>query len=164
MKKILTLLSFVFCLLNAKAQQRVKTINDLKYYIGYSNSEIQDIAKKKGYVGYFKDDDEKNGPFTHKLFMGEEYDLEIICDSEKVIGAAGEDFTANDYANILSNLKNNGYTKTIDEKMIVNAGFDRADLWVSSDGKWKVRIDYSVNAKEAPHKVTLTNGLKYGFE
>ncbi|HUC80690.1 MAG TPA: hypothetical protein VMR70_07215 [Flavisolibacter sp.] len=161
-----TLTAFCLSILFAtivQAQERVKTIDDLKYYIGYSASEIVNVAKKKGYVAYSPEDDEKKGSFVYKLFMGEAYDIEIITNGGKVIGATGEDFTREDYVKILAYLKNNNYKKTVSEEQ-PRAGGERVDIWVSSDGKWKVRVDYIITSKDEPTSITLSTGLKYGFE
>jgi hypothetical protein len=88
------------------------------------------------------------------------HDIYLICDDEKVVGVAFEDFTKGDYAKILSYLKSNEYKKTVDSK----GGLERVDLWVSRDEKWSVKVVYGIYSKESPSEITITTGIKWGFE
>ncbi|MDB5207094.1 MAG: hypothetical protein JWR72_2169 [Flavisolibacter sp.] len=160
MKKTILFCSLLLTALIVHAQEVPKTLDDLKPFIGLDCSKLEKLMKKKGYIYEGKEEDDISGPYTWKSYTSEESDVIPICDNEKVVGVCYEDFTASDYAKILSYLKSNEYKKTVDSK----GGLERVDLWVSRDDKWSVKVVYGVYSKEKPNNVTITTGIKWGFE
>jgi hypothetical protein len=165
MKKTMLLCSLLLLAFFVRAQKLPKTLDDLKPFIGFDCSKLEKLMKKKGYLYQGKDNDDKKGSYTWKMYNADTdgddwHDIYLICDDEKVVGVAFEDFTKGDYAKILSYLKSNEYKKTVDSK----GGLERVDLWVSRDEKWSVKVVYGIYSKESPSEITITTGIKWGFE
>ena len=165
MKKIILLCSLLLIAFLADAQKIPKTLDDLRPFVGLECSNLEKLMKKKNYIYQGKDNDDKKGTFTWKMYdAGTDdenwHDIYLICDDKKVVGVAFEDFTEADYSKILSYLKSNEYKKTVDNK----GGLERVDLWVSRDEKWSVKVVYGVYSKEKPTEITIATGIKWGFE
>ena len=159
------LCSLLFIVVFAGAQKLPKTLDDLKPFIGLDCAKLEKLMKKKNYVYQGKDNDDKKGSFTWKMYDADTddenwHDIYLICDDLKVVGVAFEDFTEGDYSKILSSLKANEYKKTVDGK----GGLERVDLWVSRDEKWSVKVVYGVYNKAKPNEITIATGIKWGFE
>lgn len=159
MKKSMLLFSFFFVNAIVFAQNSPKTLDDLKAFIGIDCATLEKQMKQKNYVYMGKDNDEKKGPFTWKMFDADTdddnyHDIYPICNSERVVGVSFEMFTEDDYSKILDYMRANGYKKTVSRKMVVNVGSERVDLWVSADKKWQVKVDYDL--KVVSDAITLT--------
>jgi hypothetical protein len=171
MRKTILLCSLLFIAVLADAQKLPKTLDDLRPFIGLDCSRLEKLMKKKNYVYQGADNDDKKGPFTWKMYDADRdddnwHDIYLICNDEKVLGVAFEDFTEADYSKILDDLKANGYKKTVNQKMIVRAGLERVDLWVSGDKKWQVKIDYKLMMnKQSLQEITLsTNEIGWNLD
>jgi hypothetical protein len=165
MKKTILLCCLLFIVVFADAQKLPKTLDDLKSFIGLESSKLEKLMKKKNYIYMGKDNDLERGPFTEKMYDAARdddnwHDIYLTCDDEKVVAVTFDDFTEADYSKILSYLKSNEYKKTVDSK----GGLERVDLWMSRDEKWSVKIEYSVYSKEKPSGITISTGIKWGFE
>ena len=169
MKKLITICLFITATVNIIAQDRPMSIEDLKGFVGYNKIGIEKKMIKMGFPHYNANEDEKKGPFIYKYFDSEEWgEMKLIINENTVIGAGYDDFSPSEYSNILEYFKIFDWIKTVDEKMIVNVGLERIDLWVSEDKKWKVKVDYQVGfagMKNTITDITLSsNELRYGFE
>lgn len=162
---------------NGFSQKAPKTLADLSQFIGLDCSRVKSQMDKKGY-SYDADYDESEAGFTWKSFDSKSFEykkpgyheITLICDDddEKVIGVEYEFFTETDYANIVTKLRSDGFKKTISGKRTVNIGLEKADLWVSPNKKFQVRIDYSGFIGEEPKKadkVTIsTDVINWGLD
>lgn len=169
MKKILTFCFISIVYFSVNAQQRPMIIENLKAFIGLNSNEIGTKMKKYGFPRYEPNYDETNGPFVFKSYFGNEEfgEMILIFLDDKVVGASYP-FTLSDHSHFLRSFEVFDWEKTVDEKMIVNVGLERVDLWISDDKKWKVKIDYLKgfsSLKDEITNVTLTtNVVEYAFE
>ena len=76
-----------------------------------------------------------------------------------MVGAKASTFTKEDYVQILSYLKKNGFKKTVNAKgnNILN------DLWENESENLDVRVEYfSINVA-SPRSITVASGMGWSF-
>lgn len=149
--------------------QKISSLKDLQAFVGKKSSGMNKIAKE---YGFRKTDDDlrEEGyliwhPFSKTVNAdGDEIYIELAVDNDEkmIVAITIEDFDENTYPALLNELKAAGYKKKEDSKMLVNVGAERADLWISKDGQWRVLVEYNaLFGKEKPNSITYSYKFEY---
>lgn len=151
MRKTLFFILFLLFSINSNSQDKPITVPKLKEFIGFSQSKVESLLKKKNYFLDEKYVDDSG--YNHEFYNDEDYNNEIdIFFVDNITSGAGiETLSIKEYEDIIAWLKlNKFYLKTKG-----NIGTERQDLWESDDENWRLVVDYLTWPSFKPLRIML---------